>query len=75
MLVNDFIEDDLKDCNYDHYQHNINLRCYLSELYKKIKSKFDLATDDLSTLYFIGNKLNEVKRYLCNYRNNVMQVN
>lgn len=74
MLINDFIEDDLKDCNYDHYQHNINLRCYLSELYDKIKSKFDLTIDDLSPLYFVNDKLNEVKKYLCNYRNNVVRV-
>jgi hypothetical protein len=74
MLINDYIETDLKDCNYDYYQHNINLRCYLSELYKKMKSKFDLTIDDLSPLYFVNDKLNEVKKYLCNYRNNVVRV-
>lgn len=74
MLINDFIENDLKDCNYDYYQHNINLRCYLSELYKRINTEFDLAVDDISPINFINNKLNEVKKYLCNYRNNVMQV-
>ena len=73
-MINNFNIQDIKSCNYDYYQHNINLRCYLSELYKKIKSEFDLATDDILTLNFVNFKLNEVKRDLCNYRNNVLQI-
>lgn len=71
-MINNFNSQDLQSCNYDYYQHNINLRCYLSELYNKIKSEFDLATNDISIINFINHKLNEVKKNLCNYRNNVL---
>ena len=71
-MINDFSIQDLEYCNYDYYQHNINLRCYLSELYSKINSEFDLAVDDISSLNFVNCKLSEVKRNLCDYRNNVL---
>ena len=73
-MINDFSSRDLESCNYNYYQHNINLRCYLSELYNKINSKFDIAVDDIEPLYFINSKLSEVKRNLCNYRNNVINT-
>jgi len=73
-MINNFKEQDLKTCNYDYYQHSINLRCYLSELYDKINSEFDIAVDDIEPLYFINSKLSEVKRNLCNYRNNVINT-
>lgn len=71
-MINDFSIQDLESCNYDYHQHNINLRCYLSELYSKINSEFDLAVDDISSLNFVNCKLSEVKRNLCDYRNNVL---
>lgn len=71
-MINDFSSRDLELCDYDYYQHIINLRCYLSELYNKINSEFDIAVDDIEPLYFINSKLSEVKRNLCNYRNNVV---
>ena len=71
-LINNFSFKDLKSCNYNNYQHNINLRCYLSELYNKINSEFDLAVDDILVLNFINSKLSEVKKSLCDYRNNVL---
>lgn len=71
-MIDDFSSYDLKSCNYDYYQHNINLRCYLSELYNKINSEFDITKDDISSLNFINSKLNEVKRNLNNYKNNVL---
>lgn len=73
-MINDFSSRDLESCNYNYYQHNINLRCYLSELYNKINSEFDIAVDDIEPLYFINSKLSEVKRNLCNYRNNVINT-
>lgn len=71
-MINNFSEQDIKSCNYDYYQHNINLRCYLSELYKKINSEFDITKDDIASLNFVNSKLNEVKRNLNNYKNNVL---
>ena len=73
-MINDFSSRDLESCNYNYYQHNINLRCYLSELYNKINSEFDIAVDDIEPLYFINSKLSEVKRNLCNYKNNVINT-
>lgn len=71
-MINNFSEQDIKSCNYDYYQHNINLRCYLSELYREINSEFDITKDDISSLNFINSKLNEVKRNLNNFKNNVL---
>lgn len=73
-MINDFSSRDLESCDYDYYQHSINLRCYLSELYNKINSEFDIVVDDIEPLYFINSKLSEVKRNLCNYRNNVINT-
>ena len=73
-MINDFITQDLIACDYNQYQHNINLRCYLSELYNKINSEFDIAVDDIEPLYFINSKLSEVKKNLCDYRNNVVNT-
>lgn len=73
-MINDFSSRDLKSCNYNYYQHNINLRCYLSELYNKINSEFDITIDDISVIDFVNYKLNEVKKNLCDYRNNVMHT-
>ena len=63
-----------RQSGYNHYQHSINLRCYLSELYNKINSEFDITIDDISVIDFVNYKLNEVKRNLCNYRNNVINT-
>lgn len=71
-MINNFSEQDIKSCDYDYYQHNINLRCYLSELYREINSEFDITKDDISSLNFVNSKLNEVKRNLNNFKNNVL---
>ena len=73
-MINEFEIQDLISCNYNHYQHSINLRCYLSELYNKINSEFDITIDDISVIDFVNYKLNEVKKNLCDYRNNVMHT-
>lgn len=72
-MINDFSSRDLVSCDYNYYQHNINLRCYLSELYNKINSEFDITIDDISVIDFVNYKLNEVKKNLCDYRNTVLQ--
>ena len=72
-MINEFEIQDLESCNYNYYQHNINLRCYLSELYNKINSEFDITKDDISVIDFVNYKLNEVKKNLCDYRNTVLK--
>lgn len=71
-MINDFSSHDLESCDYDYYQHNINLRCYLSELYNKINAEFNITIDDIAVLDFVNSKLNEVKKNLNNYKNNVL---
>lgn len=71
-MINDFSSRDLESCGYDYYQHNINLRCYLSELYNKINAEFNITIDDISVLDFVNSKLNDVKKNLNNYKNNVL---
>ena len=61
-MIDSYDIQDLVSCNYDYYQHSINLRCYLSELYKKINSEFDITKDDISVIDFVNYKLNEVKK-------------
>lgn len=65
--VSNFIVSDLINCNYDYYQHNVNLLCYLSDLYKEIKAKFDITKDDISILDYINQMLNETKYQIYYY--------
>lgn len=62
--VENFINQDLISCNYDGFQHDINLYCYLKELYNNVKSEFDITIDDLSALNYLDNMLNEVQKKL-----------
>lgn len=63
-IVENFINQDLISCNYDGFQHDVNLYCYLKELYNNVKSEFDITTDDLSTLNYLNSMLNEVQKRL-----------
>jgi len=74
-MINSFSEQDIESCNYDYYQHNVNLHCYLSKLYKDIKSEFDIHVNDIEPLDFVNKKLNEVNKNLYEYRDKVMQFN
>jgi len=62
--VENFINQDLISCNYDGFQHDINLYCYLKELYNNVKSEFDITMDDLSALNYLNNMLNKVQKKL-----------
>lgn len=70
--VNDFIIQDIQNCNYDFYQHNVNLLCYLTDLYKDIKTKFDITIDDISIIDYINYMLNETRRQV-NYYDQVIR--
>lgn len=45
-MLDNFIVNDLKSCDYDAFQHDVNLYCYLTELNNKVNSEFDIAKDD-----------------------------
>lgn len=63
-MLNNFNNQDLISCDYDGFQHDVNLYCYLKELYNNVKSEFDITTDDLSTLNYLNSMLNEVQKRL-----------
>lgn len=60
-MLSNFIVKDLESCNYDAFQHDVNLYCYLTELNNKVNSEFDLTKDDVSVIYYLIKQLNETK--------------
>ena len=65
-VVNDFIRKDLASTN-DLYQHEVNLFCYLRELYSKVKFEFDITKDDIDVLIYLDNMLNQTQKNLYYY--------
>ena len=65
-VVNNFIREDLHSTN-DLYQHEINLFCYLRDLYSRVKSEFDIAKDDIDVLRYLNSMLNQSQRTLYYY--------
>lgn len=60
-MLDNFIVNDLVSCDYDAFQHDVNLYCYLIELNNKVNSEFDITKDDTSVLYYLNKQLNETK--------------
>ena len=78
-FVNEFIVNDLESCDYDYYQHKVNLLCYLTDLYKNIKTKFDItkddiSKDDISIIDYINRMLNETRRQVYYYDHVIRKV-
>ena len=65
-VVNDFIRKDLASTN-DLYQHEVNLFCYLRDLYSKVKFEFDITKDDIDVLIYLDNMLNQTQKNLYYY--------
>jgi len=65
-VVNNFIREDLHSTN-DLYQHEVNLFCYLRDLYSRVKSEFDIAKDDIDVLRYLNSMLNQSQRNLYYY--------
>lgn len=60
-MLGNFIVKDLESCDYDAFQHDVNLYRYLTELNNKVNSKFDITKDDVSVVYYLIKQLNETK--------------
>ena len=60
-MLDNFIVNDLTSCDYDAFQHDVNLYCYLIDLNNKVNSEFDITKDDISILDYINQMLNETK--------------
>ena len=65
-VVNNFIREDLNS-NNDLYQHEVNLFCYLRDLYSRVKSDFDISKDDIDVLIYLDNMLNQTQKNLYYY--------
>ena len=65
-VVNNFIREDLHSTN-DLYQHEVNLFCYLRDLYSRVKSDFDITKDDIDVLRYLNSMLNQSQRNLYYY--------
>ena len=65
-VVNNFIREDLHSTN-DLYQHEVNLFCYLRDLYSRVKSDFDISKDDIDVLIYLDNMLNQTQKNLYYY--------
>ena len=65
-VVNNFIREDLHSTN-DLYQHEVNLFCYLRDLYSRVKSDFDITKDDIDVLIYLDNMLNQTQKNLYYY--------
>lgn len=60
-MLDNFIVQDIESCNYDAFQHDVNLYCYLIKLNNKVNSEFDITKDDINAIYYLNQKLNETK--------------
>jgi len=67
-VVNNFIREDLVSTN-DLYQHEVNLFCYLKDLYSKIKSEFNIVIDDIDVIRYLDSMLNQTQKNLYMYHN------
>lgn len=65
-VVNNFIREDLHSTN-DLYQHEVNLFCYLRDLYSRVKSDFDITKDNIDVLRYLNSMLNQSQRTLYYY--------
>lgn len=65
-VVNNFIREDLHSTN-DLYQHEVNLFCYLRDLYSRVKSDFDITKDDIDVIIYLDNMLNQTQKNLYYY--------
>ena len=65
-VVNNFIREDLHFTN-DLYQHEVNLFCYLRDLYSRVKSDFDITKDDIDVIIYLDNMLNQTQKNLYYY--------
>ena len=67
-VVNNFIREDLISTN-DLYQHEVNLFCYLKDLYSKVKSEFNIVIDDIDVIRYLDSMLNQTQKNLYMYHN------
>ena len=65
-VVSNFIRKDLMSTN-DLHQHEVNVFCYLKDLYSKVKSEFDIAINDIDVIRYLDSMINQTQRNLYTY--------
>ena len=75
MLCN-FIDNDLKNCNYNHIQHYLNLGYYLRENLKNEQRKLDdnFTIEQNEIVNYYKNKHHEVISEVCAYENSKKMI-
>lgn len=69
MLINDFSELDLRSNNYNYYQHNINLSCYIRQFVIDCENELgkDFSLEKKSVVSYLRKRyyevVNQIKYY------------
>lgn len=75
-MLNNYMENDLKSCKYNYYQHNINFYNYVKNLILSIKSKYDLSNDNyIPAMNYLNKRLNDTITEIDYYNKNVIVRN
>ena len=72
-MLNNYMENDIKYCNYNYYQHNINFYHYVKNLISSIKSQYDLTNDNyIPVMNYLNKRLNDTITEIEDYNQNVI---
>ena len=59
-MLNDYMLQDIKNCNYNYYQHNINFYNYVKNIKDFVNSTFDYNNDNyIDVTNYLNKRLND----------------
>lgn len=59
-MLNDYMLQDFKNCNYNYYQHNINFYNYVKNIKDSVNSGFDYTNDNyIDVINYLNKRLND----------------
>ena len=59
-MLNDYMLQDIKNCNYNYYQHNINFYNHVKNLISSVKSEYDLSNDNyIPVMNYLNKRLTD----------------
>jgi len=71
--LNNFMLQDLKNCNYDYYQHNINFYNHVKNLISSVKSEYDLSNDNyIPVMNYLNKRLTDTVCEIEYYNQNIL---
>lgn len=76
LMLCDFIENDLKNCNYNQIQHYYNLEYHLRQILKNEQRKLgeNFTIDQKEIVEYYKNKHHEVISEVCAYENSKKMI-